>query len=200
MAQIINDLKRFELVIILFVCFSCHKDTQTDITPVSKNKINIEVNGTMWDSKNANGILFTSKSFAYTCTYAIKTYKNFLLFSFQRYYSNQDEKNVLIESIHLFAIPFRVGSHALNGKELTACNPDTIPSIRYITNSYDVIMDEYIANPKTNNIVKITKADTLNRYVEGSIEATMYRIRKDGDNLYPDTLHIKNSTFSLHIE
>ena len=190
-------IKRFELVIILFVCFSCHKDIQTDITPVSKNKINIEVNGTMWDSKNANGVLFTSKSFAYTC----KVNKNFLDFALYRYYYNtQDGRNVQIESLVLFAIPFREGTHVLNGSHINACNPDTIPAIWYVTNSYDVTFDEYIANPKTNNIVKITKVDTLNRYVEGSFEATMYRIRKDGDNLYPDTLRIKNSTFSLYLE
>ena len=193
------NIRYFRIIaLIIFTNLSCYRDSE-NIEPVSRNKIFVEVNGKSWDSTSSNGVVFTSKSHAINCS-SSSTNNNRASIYLYRYYTDKNGVKDLLESLLLGAIPFRQGTFNLSGSHINSCNPDAIPSIFYVTNAYDVTVDEYVVAPKYQNTIKITKADTLNKFIEGSIEATMYRIRKDGDSLYLDTLRIKNTVFSMYIE
>ncbi len=187
------------------IAAACHRDIIEDPEPVSRNTASITVNGKPWIGELSNGNKLLGNYYAHDehgYANAVPGYKDsqtYLSLSFYRVLQTKEGK-MPIESLILQLIPYKIGTYPLVGNHIKVYQNDTIPAISYSTMVFDDTRDEYIADLKSNNYVRITNADTLSGLVEGEIVATLYRIRDSKDGIYPDTLRIKNSTFKLYIE
>jgi hypothetical protein len=186
----------FAYMILMIACQGTNS-----IDPADNNDVEIKVNGQIWN--NSPG--FSTRSFAfYACGASVadtrfQKWNNYISLVFFKDIEVNKQK-VIVEAMHADGIPLRVGIHYLTGDYLKACLSDTIPSINYTTHAADVTIDQYIANPKTNNFVQIHSINKTTGMIEGSIEASMYRVRKDIKSTYPDTIKIHNTTFKMFLE
>lgn len=201
-----KTLKIVIIALISLVCISllisCQKK-QEDVKALPRNSAQITMEGKPWNYILPNGRPILTQTSCLTCwAERLDTlYKNFLFFSFYRYYEEKGtglfDRNSF-ESLTFGAIPYKLGKFELLGT-ITACRPDTIPAARFYTNEYDVGKDTYEVLKSEKNYIQLTKIDRATGYIEGEFMMTFIRVRKGSRSEYPDTLRFQPSHFTAFI-